>query len=164
MSVRQSPTISVRWLFVVGLVPTDLILFFQIFLQKHLQCPLKCHLALEGTSCIAKISSRSRMRSSQLFWLELCFTNVPIGIGVSARHLHYLTIDDTFFAFNIQWNAVGLCKCIYHLVVYGCFIETFICSQLWFARWPLCDCALSCDCDSLVSIPCGNFMHNVLVV
>ena len=41
--------LSVRLLFAVGLVPKDLILYFQIFLQKHLQCPFIGHLALEGT-------------------------------------------------------------------------------------------------------------------
>ena len=30
-------------------MPTDLILFVQIFLQKHRQCPCIDHLALEGT-------------------------------------------------------------------------------------------------------------------
>ena len=71
--------LSVRLLFVVGLVPTGLILYFQIFLQKHLQCPFIGHLALEGPSALHPSQTRTTTHHVQVSQaaLSTTMTSVP---------------------------------------------------------------------------------------
>ena len=69
--------LSVRLLFAVSLVPTNLILYFQIFLQKRLQCPFIGDLALEGT-----FRSCTQLSNSTLYLTVFLVLSLLISVFV----------------------------------------------------------------------------------